>query len=247
MRNLITTTMTVLVIVGACQSTPAETPSPDPAASVPPADASLLRYACDDGFPFGADLLGGNGGAETADTSLAAALRDFTARDDMDIAWLPDDGWILAGENGRHAQFLARDAEDGVVAVILEADGGSWKVTSWGGCQPQRVLPDGLGDASWVLGPGEGVDPTTIVFTALVTERDCASGRSSEGRVVGPDILLLEDEVLVTFAVRPLGGEFQDCQGNPPTRMQVTLPEPLGGRRLLDGSTLPPREPVAEP
>jgi len=27
----------------------------------------------------------------------------------------------------------------------------------------------------------------------------------------------------------------------------VTLPEPLGTRTLLDGSTLPPREPVAQP
>lgn len=240
--------MAVMIIVGACQPGPGATPSAGGDATAGPADASLLRYACNDGFAFGADLLAEDGAAELAATPEAAALRDFLARGDMDIAWLPDTGWILAGADPRHAQFLAPDAQGGgMVDVTLESTGGAWKVTGWGGCQPQRVLADGLGEASWVLAPDERIGPATIAFTALVTELDCASGRSSEGRVVGPDILQLEDQVLVTFAVRPIPAKTQTCQGNPPTTVEVVLPGPLGARRLLDGGTLPPREPVAEP
>jgi hypothetical protein len=110
-----------------------------------------------------------------------------------------------------------------------------------------RVLPEGLGEATWDLAAGQSIGPETTTFEALVTERDCASGQPSEGRIVGPNVLPIEGQVLVTFAVRPLGGDVQTCQGNPATRATVTLPEPLGDRRLLDGSTLPPREPVPEP
>ena len=80
-----------------------------------------------------------------------------------------------------------------------------------------------------------------------MTERECASGKSSEGRVVGPDILEVGDEVLVTFAVRPLGGDMQSCPGNPVTRVAVDLGSPLGDRQLLDGGTLPPGDPILEP
>jgi hypothetical protein len=110
-----------------------------------------------------------------------------------------------------------------------------------------RVLPPGLGSATWVMADPGAIGRDTVVFDALVTERDCASGRPSVGRVVGPDILDLADAVLVTFAVRPLPGGVQTCQGNPATRITVSLPSPLGDRQLLDASTLPPREPLPEP
>jgi len=51
----------------------------------------------------------------------------------------------------------------------------------------------------------------------------------------------------VTFAVSEPEGNPQTSPSNPATRVTVTLPEPLGSRALLDGSTLPPREPVEQP
>ena len=75
-------------------------------------------------------------------------------------------------------------------------------------------------------------------------ERACASGRPADGRIVGPDVVGVNSLVLVTFAVRPLPGD-QDCPSNPPSRVTVDLGEPLGTGTLLDGGTLPPREPVA--
>jgi hypothetical protein len=74
-------------------------------------------------------------------------------------------------------------------------------------------------------------------------ERACASGRPADGRIVGPDVVGVNDLVLVTFAVRSLEGD-QNCPSNPASRVTVDLGEPLGNRTLLDGGTLPPREPV---
>jgi hypothetical protein len=147
------------------------------------------------------------------------------------------------------AEFVTEGGDLGMKVVSIHAaDLGTWIVTGWGDCLPQRVLPPGLGEASWTLDPAEtapGADTQT--FTAQVTERDCASGQSSEGRVVGPDILELGNEVLVTFAVRPLGGDMQSCPSNPATRVEVDLGSPLGDRQLLDGGTLPPGDPTSEP
>ncbi len=242
-----------LLIAAACGSStptgPADGATGEPTAgpTLPTADASALRYTCDSRFPFTADLLTRPGGDELAATPLAAALRAHLAKQDLDIDWLPDSGWTLLGEDETGAAFIAPGGDTGLLTVSLDHVGRVWAVNGWGDCQPMRVLPPGLGDATWALPPEAAIGPATTEFVALVTERDCASGSPSVGRVVGPDILLLEDRVLVTFGVRPLGGDAQTCQGNPATPVSVVLPEPLGDRKLLDGSTLPPRDPTAEP
>ena len=147
------------------------------------------------------------------------------------------------GQDATEAEYLA-SGDTGLATVIVALEGGEWRVVGWGQCHPSRVLPEGLNEAEWVLADPDAIDPATTTFEALVTERECASGESSEGRIVGPDILAAGEDLLVTFAVRPLEGDAFTCQSNPPTRVTVTLPEPLGDRRLLDGSTLPPREPI---
>lgn len=99
------------------------------------------------------------------------------------------------------------------------------------------------GPATWALPNGFNVGPETTEFLALVTERACASGQSSEGRIVGPRIEYVDHtSVVVTFEVRPLPGG-QECPGNPATIVEVELEEPLGNRRLLDGGREPPSEP----
>lgn len=108
-------------------------------------------------------------------------------------------------------------------------------------------IPDGpleprAGLASWWLDPAAGApgrDATTI--PALIREQACASGLPPEGRVVPPRIFYATDSVLVTFWVRRLPGA-QDCPGNPPFATEIELTEPLGERKLLDGSEVPPRD-----
>ncbi|MCI0347266.1 MAG: hypothetical protein L0221_17780 [Chloroflexi bacterium] len=148
------------------------------------------------------------------------------------------------------AEFVAAGGGGGVdepplVDVSIENKDGAWKVTGWGQCRPVITLPAGLNPAEWRVDfeqplPG----PATTEFDALVTERECASGQPSEGRIVGPQIIWSDDVVLIAFAVRALGGQVQTCQGNPSTRVHVALEAPLGGRRLLDPSLLPFTDPT---
>ena len=219
-------------------------------------DPGAIRYACGR-FPFGQEVLTVARNDETAATPFAAALRKHVARQDVDIDGLPDTGWTLTGQDAAGAEFVASAGPGLMTATVGRVIGPAqepfavdgWVVDSWGGCQPQRVLAAGLNNAEWAIAPGQAIDPATTRFEALVTETACASGQSSEGRIVGPDVVAAGDAVLVTFAVRePSDNNLtRTCQGNPATRVTVTLPEPLGSRTLLDGSTLPPRAPVAEP
>jgi hypothetical protein len=109
---------------------------------------------------------------------------------------------------------------------------------------PTGSPPPGEGQATWALPQDETIGPDTTSFTAFVTERACASGRSSEGRIVGPMIEYRADAVVVTFRVRGLGG-VQSCPGNPATPVTVRLEEALGARTLLDGGLGQPTEPSA--
>ena len=232
-----------LLLVSGCGG-----PSPDPSQDATPApgigNAAATRYACG-AFPFDASMWQRPGTAELADHPAAAVLRDHLATTDEDGIVLPDHGWTLIGINATGAEFLAPgDADDLMYEVSLSQDGGRWSVAGWGECSPSRVLPAGLNNASWVLAPDQEIGAETTSVLALVTETECASGKSSEGRVVGPEIVELPDRVLVTFAVRALGGDVHTCPGNPETTVQIQLPAPLGPRQLLDGSWLPARDPV---
>ncbi len=130
------------------------------------------------------------------------------------------------------------------VAVAVSAEG--WQVTGWGDCQPEPVLGPGVGVARWWPDPAKPPpDVESTGLDVLLVERACASGQPPVGRVLAPVVTSAADTVTILIAVRSAEGG-QDCQGNPPFALRVELPERLGARRLLDGSTFPPREPVPE-
>ena len=107
---------------------------------------------------------------------------------------------------------------------------------------PADQVEGRVGPAAWWVDPtAPAPEPDATTISALIRERACASGRSPEGRVIAPTIFSSEDAVLVSVFVRQPAGA-QDCPGNPEFPLEITLPEPLGDRRLLDGSELPPRD-----
>lgn len=115
-----------------------------------------------------------------------------------------------------------------------EAD---WEWVRLGQCEIQPAF-EGIEAARWELAPDEQVGPATETLEVRVFEQACASGASPEGRIVGPAVILLEDSVIVILGTRPPPGP-QTCPEGPPATVRVGLPEPLGDRQLLDGSTLP--------
>jgi hypothetical protein len=192
------------------------------------------------------ELLAEPASAERAAHPAAAALRAFLQTPDAE-GFLPRSGWLLAGLDETGASFVSQVAGDPpFVEAELELQPGGWKVVGYGQCRPRAVF-EGLNDATWVFDPhARFPGPEDQDFVALVTETACAGGQSSEGRILSPTIIYGQREVLVVFAVRPQPGLSFTCQGNPATRVVVSLREPLGERLLLDGAVLPPHDP-AEP
>jgi hypothetical protein len=102
---------------------------------------------------------------------------------------------------------------------------------------------NGLSNGDWILDPeAPAPQPPDTQFVALVTERECASGKSSAGRIMAPSIIYEKDRILLIFAVRPPQGAVQTCQGNPATPYLIHLDQPIGDRRLLDGGSYPPHD-----
>lgn len=220
---------------------------PSPSASQPAVlvNGGQLQFRCGAGHPFGADLFDVPANAEAEDSPWAEALRRFLARN-TDPGFIPGHGWFLAGVDARNADYVAPDPGGiGFVEVNVANGPAGWKEDGYGSCRPAVVL-NGLGTASWILDPKAPLPAAgDTQFGALVTEMACASGRSSEGRVAPPVILYEQDRILVIFGVLPLEGP-QRCPGNPSTRIVVKLREPIGERRLFDGSFLPPHDPTME-
>jgi len=185
------------------------------------------------------------------DSELGNAVRT-TARPPVAARLI--EGWTLLDQVGQTAHLMiwlkpgaesTNMAESGMIAATYrQANDGTWSYQDSAECQPQRAFDDGLDPATWAL-PGARPEPEATSFPILVTERGCASGQSSEGRLADPIVEYRDDAVLITTRVEPPVGDSFTCQGNPATEVTVELDEPLGDRQLLDGMWFPPR-PVLE-
>lgn len=145
-------------------------------------------------------------------------------------------GWFILHEDDE-SMVLGRPSADGVGvrAVSLRRTAAGWSALGLGGCQRQPVLPDGLGSVSWRLDPAtpEPTSEATEVHL-LVTEDGCASGEPMGERLLGPQVVETDIQVLIAFAaISKVGGVL--CPGNPETAVTVPLDSPLGTRTLVDG------------
>lgn len=85
--------------------------------------------------------------------------------------------------------------------------------------------------AEWEVDSGADLDPSTSTVPIVVRERECASGRSAEGRIE-VTVDYRAGDVEFDVGVRPRGGD-QECPSNPTTRYTVELDEPLDGRSVV--------------
>jgi hypothetical protein len=96
---------------------------------------------------------------------------------------------------------------------------------SWPGSTEEEI-------AEWE--PYEVITPSSVSFMAAVRRLTCNTGIT--GRVFPPLITYSESEVVVTFNVEST--HTFDCPGNRLVIYRVDLSEPVGNRRLVDGSCL---------
>lgn len=223
------------------RGSPAPT-SPSPVATPEP----RLAYTCGTTPPFAPALLAVEAGAESSSDPAADALRRLVAEESANApagaSLFPEHGWWRVARTDTQAAFLAESerSELGYVSATFARAGDAWEPVQWGECAPQVALPAGLGPATWRI-DGESPDPDSREVRALVTELSCASGASSDGRILEPEISYQAEAIVVTFAVRTQSGP-QTCQGNPAVAYRILLSERVGDRVLYDGGELPLRD-----
>lgn len=83
--------------------------------------------------------------------------------------------------------------------------------------------------AQWQLDPAAQLVPSSDEIPILVVEIECASGKSSDGRIV-VSTEETQDSITIDVRVRRRSGA-QDCQGNPVTSYVIELDSPLGEQR----------------
>ena len=154
-----------------------------------------------------------------------------------------DESEVIAARDNRWytAWWPGVDEPGGISAVDNR------RVVMTGVQDPSAEIEGRVGPAEWWVDPAAAPLPTdATTVPAMIRERACASGQSPEDRLVDPVVFSSADAVLVNVWVRRLSGG-QDCQGNPELPIEITLPEPLGDRELLDGSSVPPRDASVPP
>ncbi len=208
----------------------------------------VLGLACfGEGPIFPPEALSGPATAERGADEPAAALRAMLAAAGSDVGWLPKTGWRRVAETAGTVLFIAEDPVSGAApydqaTVVLE--NGRWTSGGWGACRLMAGLAGPFRAATWTL--AASVAPQALTFTALVRELSCSSGTPAAGRISEPLVAYGADVVTITFGVAPLTGN-QDCPGVAPSAVVVTLREPLGDRRQLDGALYPPAPVLVEP
>jgi hypothetical protein len=222
------------------------------AVALPTIDVRALAgsgLTCGNGETFPAAALQGPGGAELGEDAAAAALRAVLA--EGGDPQLVRSGWHRVIASDSRAQFVAPgQGESPWVVIAVENGPSGWTMDLAGQCRLTVVMPAGLRLASWWLDPAAGTPgPDAAAVMALVQEQ--CGGQPLEGRIAPPVVIYQPDFVTVVFGFVPLRGAGQDqdsiCGSAPPARYRVILDEPLGQRRLLDGSTIPPRDATKPP
>jgi hypothetical protein len=259
-------TISMVVLIAACQAgsgSPgaADTPPAPASASAPPMSGAasppeagatidpdwVTRPALtcgDQDRLFPPEALSGLGLAELGLDPAAEVLRS-TISEAPD--YYPGTGWHRVLETPDDVTFVAAgNAETPWFRVTVGLFDGSLQAVIQGQCHLGIAAPDGISFARWWLDPAAPLPtPGSTELTVLLRERECASGRPPEGRVLAPTIIASADAFQIAIGIRKQVTD-QDCPGNPAFPATVVLPEPLGERGLFDASQFPPRAVTTE-
>ncbi len=242
-------------------ATPLSTASPPVPADLVPVKGTVLPIAGRDGAP-GAISCSGLGrftfatiptpmGAENLPGPEFDVLRATIARygDDPEFASLKkatfgevhrdQSSVVFLGDVGNH---------EGPFAIVQASfDGASWKWAGMGDCRLVGEPGDGWGAANWVIDPAfQAPTANSRKLHLRVSEADCNPNVPIVGRLAPAYVFFEPGTVRIQMFVRTVEPSGS-CAGLKPTALgpskavTVTLPEPLGTRRLEDATPRPCR------
>jgi hypothetical protein len=206
-------------------------------ASKPPA---VKQLTCGD-VVFPVTALSAPPGAERGRNPAARALVAFLASDaGKDPFRLPKTGWKQLTRDDNRALYGLGTPGTVTFAVLIQRHGTRWQWERYGGCRPQVVVP-GFETTAWELaGPRVGKQASRLpAATRVVPVEFVTNGCSST--FDHAEVVTTAEAVTITVYLRPVKRPPGiGCAGSGlPVRRDVALPEPLGRRALLDGSTVP--------
>ncbi len=184
---------------------------------------------------------------DEADPSLKAVV-DGWVNGPGGSDW-PADRWVVLTETDSMATLIRyTDATMYSIGAEASRNGWLWAGASGGqACDVALRLPHGMGDVSWTLDPDfPSPDDTSTEIHVLATETACTGGTAMGDRLLGPQVVEAADRVRIAFAAIPLVGA-QNCPGNPPSAVTITLERPLGDRVVIDGLIIGPMSALALP
>lgn len=230
----------------ACLDVTISPPRPEGPLDVLPRGGGQELLSCGD-FPFPAAALADPIPIRSVDhpaaTLVARSTGDATQEPGSDTEERPAaiGEWIALDIGSGRAYFGRYDG--GVEATVaVELDGSQWAITGWAfGCELRVGLPIGLGEVEIFRNPGDPISSSDRSFTVLVTELACAGGEEMGQRLLGPQVIEDDEQILLAFAAVTNPQERSECPGNPLTEITVELAQPVGARTIVDGMRIPPK------
>jgi hypothetical protein len=202
-----------------------------------PRDPELISDGA--GLPFAPTRLGASVDQLDRQDPAVAALISQLARQKGPEPATPRsslDGWRLLARADDEVLFgHGRPPQLVTVAVRRDARRRGWTCLAVSSGRPLRATRDGVRASGWRIDPHREPDPRDAVVRVLVTEQTWSGGTRADRRLLAPNLHVSDDELVLTMFVTPRGG-FQVRSPNPETLARVTLPGPLGQRRLIDGA-----------
>ncbi len=197
---------------------------------------------CDE-TPFPAAALDRLDPLADSDHPAAAAMIALLAADGDDAEPTGDvaAGWIVLSAEPGHALFAKHEAGAIEVSALATPSGAAWELAGWTfGCDLKIGLPEGIGPVQIFHNPSRPLDQAADSIDVLVSEVVCTGGHTMGNRLLGPQVVETDTEVILAFAAVKRPGETFDCPTNPFTSVTVALDGPLAGRRVVNGLHLPP-------
>lgn len=226
-----------LNLAAACSASPDVSADPEPA-------PLLGRVSCGPVAPsFPLAMLEQDGAVDPGQDQPAAILQATLQETEglPEGEGLPAEGWIRVVQTDDVVLFVAPGGGGRWSMVKVQLRDGVWGFDASGQCRLQPDIPEGVNLAVFRLVPNVVLAPESREVDLLVTETACNSGQDARGRIRVLDLVPAEASVTVLLGVVPRPGDHE-CPGNPETPFTLELPEPLGDRVLLDGSSVPARD-----